>query len=125
MAAKARAVFRSRLLRPLLFSSSASLAKKEDRTYTVAFAGTSVTAGHDNWFNESYPLVYERALGPVLAAGGASLHVRNHATGGNAISPSHFCAPTQLDGSPNSDVRRPICLSVCLMNDGLTDQRSD
>jgi hypothetical protein len=89
----ARSRLREKLVVPII--------SDDDKKFTVAFAGTSVTAGHDNWFNQSYPLVYEATLRPVLEAGGVDFTVRNHATGGNAISPSHFCAPAQLDGHPS------------------------
>ena len=90
---KARSRLRAKLVIPII--------SDEDKKFTVAFAGTSVTAGHDNWFNQSYPLVYEETMRPILEAGGVDFTVRNHATGGNAISPSHFCAPSQLDGHPS------------------------
>lgn len=36
----------------------------------MSFAGTSVTAGHDNWFNQSYPLVVESILKDAFNAAG-------------------------------------------------------
>ena len=51
----------------------------EDRAFTVAFGGTSVSAGHDNWFNQSYAHCYERAFRPSFRAAGGRLTVRNHA----------------------------------------------
>lgn len=62
----------------------------------VSFAGTSVTAGHDNLFEESYPLVFGRALQPVFEAAGIDLVVRNHAMGNNPAIPSAFCVGAQL-----------------------------
>jgi len=85
----ARAVLVGKLLRAVV---------TDDRAFTVAFAGTSVSAGHDNWFNQSHPHAYERAFRPAFKAAGGELVVRNHAMGGNSITPSHFCAAAQLDG---------------------------
>lgn len=62
----------------------------------MSFAGTSVTAGHDNLFEESYPMVFARALEPVFEAAGVELHVRNHAMGNNPAVPSAFCVGAQL-----------------------------
>mmetsp|Transcript_86230 Transcript_86230/g.167106 ORF Transcript_86230/g.167106 Transcript_86230/m.167106 type:complete len:522 (+) Transcript_86230:92-1657(+) len=84
----ARAVLVGKMLRAIV---------SDDPAFTVAFAGTSVSAGHDNWFNQSHPFCYERAFGPSFAAAGGALRVRNHAMGGNSVTPSHFCAPAQLD----------------------------
>ena len=40
-------------------------AKWGGRPFVVAFGGTSITAAHDNYYNESYPEVFRRALAPV------------------------------------------------------------
>ena len=41
-----------------------------DKKFLAVFAGSSVTAGHDNFLNESYPEVYERRMrGPLEALG--------------------------------------------------------
>lgn len=62
----------------------------------MSFAGTSVTAGHDNFFNQSYPVVFGRILQPVFEAAGVGLVVRNHAMGNNPAVPSAFCVGAQL-----------------------------
>ena len=51
--------------------------------FVVGFSGSSVTAGHDNYFSEAYPSVFYEALRPVFSAlpGGVNLTVRNHALG--------------------------------------------
>lgn len=54
-----------------------------DRTFVVGVMGTSVTAGHDNYFNQSYPMVFESTMAQVLAAAGVRAEVRNNAIGGN------------------------------------------
>jgi hypothetical protein len=55
-------------------------------------------------FNQSYAHSYERAFRPALAAAGGRLSVRNHAMGGNSITPSHFCAVAQLDRDGDLDL---------------------
>lgn len=57
------------------------------------FGGSSVTAGHDNMFHDSYPQVLERELVPVLAAAGLQLSVRNIAQAANPCLPSDLCYP--------------------------------
>jgi hypothetical protein len=64
--------------------------------FVIAFSGTSVTAGHDNFFNQSYPLVFERELSRSFTAAGIDLVVRNHAMGNNPAMPSCFCVGSQL-----------------------------
>ena len=34
--------------------------------FFMIFGGSSVTAGHDNYFNQSYPLVFERRMKPIF-----------------------------------------------------------
>ena len=50
-------------------------------TFLFIFGGSSVTAGHDNYYNQSYPLVFERRMKPVMAALGIKLLVHNIAQG--------------------------------------------
>jgi hypothetical protein len=64
--------------------------------FVIAFAGTSVTAGHDNFFNQSYPLVFGRELNRSFSAAGIDLVIRNHAMGNNPTVPSCFLVDTQL-----------------------------
>jgi len=46
-------------------------------TFTFVFSGTGVTAGYDNYFHQSYPMVIEKRLSPVFKALGIDLAVRN------------------------------------------------
>jgi hypothetical protein len=45
------------------------------KTFTIAFGGSSVTAGHDNYLAEAYPSVVRRQLQPVFALLGVKLQV--------------------------------------------------
>lgn len=45
--------------------------------FLAVFAGSSVTAGHDNFLNESYPEVYERRMRAPLEALGIEFEMHN------------------------------------------------
>ena len=59
--------------------------------FLMIFGGSSVTAGHDNYYNESYPFVYERRIKPIFDELGIDLQVHNIAQGGNNCRPSDYC----------------------------------
>ena len=50
--------------------------QSDQRTFTVVFGGTSVTAGHDNLYNQSYPFAFERMVKCAFEAAGLTLVVR-------------------------------------------------
>lgn len=81
-----RDVVRGKILRAVLRQSE----------FVVSFAGTSVTAGHDNFLNQSFPLVFHREANSSFAAAGVDLVVRNHAMGNNPAIPASFCLGSQL-----------------------------
>jgi hypothetical protein len=72
----------------------------------------------DNYFNESFPQVFERKLAPVFAALQVSFVVRNHALGNNPCYPYDACIATHL--GEDLDIlaweqvrkRTPICVGV-------------
>lgn len=49
--------------------------------------GTSVTAGHDNYYNQSFPVVWGRIMEEAFTAANTTLVMRNHAMGWNPIHP--------------------------------------
>lgn len=59
--------------------------------FTIGVMGTSVTAGHDNFFNQSFPVVWGKLMEEAFTAAGVELVMRNHAMGWNPIHPSYFC----------------------------------
>ncbi|KAJ1429011.1 hypothetical protein B484DRAFT_449606, partial [Ochromonadaceae sp. CCMP2298] len=59
--------------------------------YTMIFGGSSVTAGHDNYYRQAHPFVFERRIKPLLAAVGVDLVVRNIAQGANNCRPYEYC----------------------------------
>ena len=69
--------------------------------FLMLFGGSSVTAGHDNYFNQSYPLVFERRMKKAFEAAGINLVVHNIAQGAN-----HYTVSTSI---PNTNsVSNPI-----------------
>ena len=70
-------------------------ARKYERTPAFVFgiSGSSVTAGHDNYYNESYPAVIQRTPDPVFKALTIPLEVRNGAMGNNPCMPTTYACP--------------------------------
>lgn len=63
----------------------------EGASFKMVFGGSSVTAGHDNYFNQSYPMIFEARMSKVFALLGVQLKVRNVAQGANGCIPYTFC----------------------------------
>ena len=59
--------------------------------FVVSFGGTSITAGHDNYHNQSYPFVFHRLLRSPFKKAGVSLTVRNVAQGASPPLPTGLC----------------------------------
>lgn len=59
--------------------------------YKMVFGGSSVTAGHDNFFKDSHPKVLETRMRPIFEALGVEFEVRNIAQGANDCAPSNMC----------------------------------
>ena len=76
--------------------------KQQPQHFLMVFGGSSVTAGHDNHYNQSYPFVVERRLQPVLQALGIALKVTNIAQGANPCLPYSLCYETM--GGLDADV---------------------
>eukprot|EP01038_Epipyxis_sp_PR26KG_P015090 gene15090-20305_t len=70
-------------------------------TYLMIFGGSSVTAGHDNYYNQSYPFVFERRLRKVFTHLKIRLLVHNIAQGANNCRPSNLCYNSM--GGENAD----------------------
>lgn len=67
------------------------IAEGSNARFTMIFGGSSVTAGHDNYYSQSHPFVFERRVAPVLEALGVKLVVRNIAQGANNCRPFDYC----------------------------------
>jgi hypothetical protein len=68
----------------------------EPTKFVFGMAGSSVTAGHDNYLTQAYPAVLEKTLGPVFDILGVSLEVRNGAIGNNPCFPYDLCTNAHL-----------------------------
>jgi hypothetical protein len=71
------------------FARKITSSKKE--RYLMTFGGSSVTAGHDNQYSQSYPEVTARKIRPVLDILGVSTVIHNIAQAANQCFPSNFC----------------------------------
>jgi hypothetical protein len=59
--------------------------------YLMIFGGSSVTASHDNYYNQSYPFVFRDRMSNIFSKLGVDLVVRNIALGANDCFPYVFC----------------------------------
>ena len=64
---------------------------KGDRKFLMVFGGSSVTAGHDNYFHESYPIFFQRRISEAFRALKVDLVVHNIAQGSNDCYPYNWC----------------------------------
>lgn len=70
-------------------------------TFLMTFGGSSVTAGHDNYFNQSFPIVFEHRMKPIFNHLNVDLQVHNIAMGANGCRPSNYCYETQGGDNPD------------------------
>ena len=70
-------------------------------SFLMIFGGSSVTAGHDNYYNQSWPFVFERRVKPIFDALGIKLLVHNIAQGANNCRPAANCYDSM--GGDNAD----------------------
>ena len=64
---------------------------KKNQKFLMIFGGSSVTAGHDNYFNQSYPMIVKKRMKPILEAVGVDMQVHNIAQGANNCIPYVMC----------------------------------
>lgn len=69
------------------------------KTFTIAFGGSSVTAGHDNFLNEAYPALVQRQLMPLFSLLGVRLQVLNVGIGNNPCYPYDLCMEAHIPGN--------------------------
>ena len=80
--------------------------------FTMIFGGSSVTAGHDNYYHEAYPFVFEREMSGALKAVNVDLVVRNIAMGSNQCIPSNLCYTSM--GGDDFDFIGQSCMMYAL-----------
>ncbi len=81
--------FKHKILSNKLGKSTEDTAK-----FVIAFMGSSVTAGHDTPFNDSFTEVTGRTMRPPLQTVGIELESRNAAMGNNPCVPYDLCPKT-------------------------------
>jgi len=64
---------------------------KGGQSFLMIFGSSSVTAGHDNYFNQSYPMIFKKRMAPIFEALGIDLIVHNIAQGANSCTPYSLC----------------------------------
>ena len=69
--------------------------------FVMVFGGSSVTAGHDGYFKDSYPMVFQRLMSPLFDSLGVQLEVYNIAQGANQCIPSDLCYSAMGHANPD------------------------
>lgn len=69
--------------------------------YLMIFGGSSVTAGHDNLFNSSFPGIVQKRLQSTMDALGIDFHVDNIAQGNNNCMPYEMCYESMGEEDPD------------------------
>ena len=64
--------------------------------FVISAMGSSVTAGHDGFYDTAYPSVLERTLGAIMAQSNLTLTVRNVAVGGRGPWLASLCVRPQV-----------------------------
>jgi hypothetical protein len=75
--------------------------QEKHENYLMTFGGSSVTAGHDNYYNQSYPFVFERRMVDIFHSLGMKLLVHNIAQGANNCRPSDYCYEAMGGDNPD------------------------
>jgi hypothetical protein len=70
-------------------------------TFLATFSGSSVTAGHDNYFAQSYPMILKKRMGDIFSTVGIDLQVRDIALGANNCSPYVLCYESMGGSDPD------------------------
>ena len=63
-------------------------------SFIISYTGTSITAGHDSYFNQSYPRIVNEYMQPAFVAAGIPLVVRSVGYGNNPCMPYAPCRST-------------------------------
>ena len=70
---------------------------KLSHKYVMGYSGSSVTAGHDNYFNESFPFIVSNRLSSIFKSVlNLTVITRNHAIGNNPCYPYDACVHTHM-----------------------------
>eukprot|EP01032_Pedospumella_encystans_P008276 gene8276-9842_t len=70
-------------------------------TFLMTFSGSSVTAGHDNYYAQSYPYIFKKRMSEIFAKVGIELVVHDIAMGANNCSPYVLCYESMGGSDPD------------------------
>ena len=70
-------------------------------TFLMTFSGSSVTAGHDNYYAQSYPYIFKKRMSDIFAKVGIELVVHDIAMGANNCSPYVLCYESMGGSDPD------------------------
>jgi hypothetical protein len=73
----------------------------EDKEFLLVFGGSSVTAGHDNYYHQAYPFILDNRISPIFKALGVEMHTHNIAQGANNCSPYQLCYESMGGADPD------------------------
>ena len=69
--------------------------------FLMIFGGSSVTAGHDSYYNQSYPSILKKRMAPIFDALKVDLKVHNIAQGANNCIPYNLCLEAMGGDDPD------------------------
>lgn len=75
----------------LKYKFAVKMLSSTNETFLMIFGGSSVTAGHDNYYNQSYPSIVRKRLKPIMKHLNIDLVVNNIALGANNCAPYILC----------------------------------
>lgn len=75
----------------LKYKFAMKMLSTKNETFLMVFGGSSVTAGHDSYYNQSYPTIVRKRLEPIMKHLNIDLVVNNIALGANNCAPYILC----------------------------------
>ena len=69
--------------------------------FLMTFSGSSVTAGHDNYYAQSYPYIFKKRMSEIFKGVGIELQVHDIALGANNCSPYVLCYESMGGADPD------------------------
>ena len=85
-------------------------------TFLMIFSGSSVTAGHDNYYAQSYPYIFKKRMTDIFQNMGIELIVHDIALGANNCSPYVLCYESMGGTDPdflNWEQVSGVCVALC------------
>lgn len=71
-----------------------AITRNINETFVISFMGSSVTAGHDSYYNQSFPMVVGDLMRSAFQSSAINLEVRNVGIGANPCVPYMLCPLT-------------------------------